>query len=145
MDDCFTLLFVYDKCQHGSAIGWPLSPPTWSSLSPPAPPHPSRLFRSPRLSSLSCTSNAHWLHILNSLTHSHWLCSLRMAMYGSMFLSPSLPPSPSPAPSRVHPPLLCVCISIAVTEFSLATTAPRCLGFHALMWEDEPDPLDSGI
>jgi len=39
-----------------------MTPLTWTSLSPPSPPHPSRLLLSPGLSSLSHTANSHWLY-----------------------------------------------------------------------------------
>ena len=70
-------MLVSTKDQHESAIGLTMPPPTWTSLPPPSPSHPSRLLRSPGLSSLSHITNFHWLSILY------------MVMYISM-LHPSL-------------------------------------------------------
>ena len=52
-----------------------MSPPSWISLPPPSPSHPSRLLQCPCLNSLSHTANSQWLSILH------------MVIYGSMFLS----------------------------------------------------------
>ena len=41
------------------------APPSWASLPPSTPSHPSRLFQSTSLSSLSHSSNFHWLSILH--------------------------------------------------------------------------------
>ena len=84
---------VSTKHQHESAIGIHMSPPTWISLPPPSPPHPSRLLPSPSLSSLSQTTDSHWLSVLH------------MVGYVSMLLSPYNPPSPS-LPSHVHESVL---------------------------------------
>ena len=51
--------------QHGSVIGIYMSPPSWASLPPPIPSHPSRLSQSPDLSSLSHRANSHWLSIFH--------------------------------------------------------------------------------
>ena len=47
--------------QQKSAIDIHMSLLSWSSLPPPTPSHPSRLSQSTSLSSLSHTSNSHWL------------------------------------------------------------------------------------
>ena len=39
--------------QHDSAIGIHMSPPSWSPLAPPSPPHPSRVSQSPSVCSPS--------------------------------------------------------------------------------------------
>ena len=39
--------------------------PSWTSLPPPTPSHPSRLLQSPGLLSLSHEANSHWLSILH--------------------------------------------------------------------------------
>ena len=57
------------KHQHESAIGLPMSPPTWISLPPPSLSQPSRLLMSPGLSSLNHTGNSHWLSILHMVIH----------------------------------------------------------------------------
>ena len=50
--------------QHESAIGIPMSPPSWTSLPLPTASQPSSLSQSLCLSSLSHTANSHWLSIL---------------------------------------------------------------------------------
>ena len=45
--------------QHVSAIGIHLSAPSWTSLPPPTPSHPSQRSQSPGLSSLSHLANSH--------------------------------------------------------------------------------------
>ena len=68
---------------HESAIGRHMSIPSWTSLLPPTPFHPSRLSQSPGFSSLSHTANFHWLSILH------------MVVYVSMLPSHLLHPHPS--------------------------------------------------
>ena len=68
---------------HESAIGRHMSIPSWTSLLPPTPFHPSRLSQSPGFSSLSQTANFHWLSILH------------MVVYVSMLPSHLLHPHPS--------------------------------------------------
>ena len=65
--------------QHELSVGIHISPPSWSSLPPPAPSHPSRLSQSPGLSSLSHTANSHWLSILHVLVYMFPCCSLHSA------------------------------------------------------------------
>ena len=67
---------------------------------PPSPSHRSRLLQSPSLSSLSHTENSLWLFVLH------------MVMYGSMLLSPYIPPSPS-SPRLMCINLFPVCVCIA--------------------------------
>ena len=43
--------------QHELSIGVHMSPPSWTSVPPPTLSHPSRLFQSPSLSSLSHSAN----------------------------------------------------------------------------------------
>ena len=45
--------------QHKSAICVHMSPPSWTSLSPPSPSHPSRLSQNSRLSSLHYIPSSH--------------------------------------------------------------------------------------
>ena len=47
----YNVVFVSAKPQHESAIGIPMSPPSWTCLPAPSPSHHSRLSQSPRLSS----------------------------------------------------------------------------------------------
>ena len=61
----YRIVLVSAKHQHKSAIGIHLSPPSWISLPPPSPSHPTRLLQIPGLSSLSHTANSHWLSILH--------------------------------------------------------------------------------
>ena len=94
--------------QHESAIGIHTSPPSWASLPPPTPSHPSRLSQSPGCS-LHHTANSPWLCIFTSVSSvvsdSLWPHGLQHArlpygnVYVSMPLSPFIPPSPSPAVS----------------------------------------------
>ena len=97
-------MLVSTKHQHESAVGLLMSPPTWTSLPPSPPSHPSRLLPSPSLSSLSHVANSHWLSVLH------------MVMYVSMLFSPYLPHSPSSPTSCVHKSILNVCISIAALQ-----------------------------
>ena len=61
----YSIVFVSIKHQHESAIGLLMCPPSWTSIPPPSPSHPSRrLLPSPSLNSLSYTANFHWLSIL---------------------------------------------------------------------------------
>ena len=66
--------------QHELAIGVHMSPPSWISFPPLTLSHPSRLFQSPCLSSLSHTANFHCL----------FTC---VSVYASTLLSPSISPS----------------------------------------------------
>ena len=50
---------------YGSAIGIPMSPPSWTSLLPRTPPHPSRSSQSAGLRSLYHTASSHWLAVLH--------------------------------------------------------------------------------
>ena len=54
-----SIALVSTEHRHESAIGLPMSPPTWTSLPPPSLSCPSRLLPSPGLSSLSHTANSH--------------------------------------------------------------------------------------
>ena len=46
-----------------------MSPPSWTSLPPPTPSHPSRLLQSPGLISLSHTAISHWISILHMVMY----------------------------------------------------------------------------
>ena len=72
--------------QHESAIGIRVCPPTWTSLPPPPPSHPSRLSRSTG-SELPDTQQI------------PTGCLFYIRMYVSVLLSPFVPPSPSPTVS----------------------------------------------
>ena len=96
--------------QHESAIGLHMSPPSWASLPPPSPSHPSRLSQSPGLSSLHHTANSPWLCIFTSVSSvvsdSLWPHGLKHARlpYSNVYISmlwysPFVPPSPSSAES----------------------------------------------
>ena len=77
-------------CQHELASGVHMSPPSWTSLPPPALSHPSRLLQNPSLSSLSHTANFHWLSILYMIVYLLTCCSL----HSSYPLLPSFCPCP---------------------------------------------------
>ena len=72
---------------HDSATGIYMSPPSWTSLPPPCPSHPSRLSQSTRWSSLCHTANPHSLSILHMIIYV-FPCSCQF-----------VPPSSSPAVS----------------------------------------------
>ena len=82
--------------QHESAIGIHMSSPSWNSLLPLIPSHPSRLSQSPSLSSLSHTANFHWLSVL------HMVVYMFNHMFGTSVLFPCGPlsflPGTSPFP-----------------------------------------------
>ena len=83
-------------CQHESAIGIVrMLPPSWTSLPPPSPSHPSRLSRSTGLNSLCHRANLHWL--------SNVTCG---NVYVSVLLTALIPPSP---PCPVPTSLVSVC------------------------------------
>ena len=56
--DLRLIALVSTKHQE-SAIGLPMSPPRWTSLSPPSPAHPLSCY--PALNFLSHVANSHWL------------------------------------------------------------------------------------
>ena len=62
--------------QHESAVGIPMSPPSWASLPPSSPSHTSRLLQIPGLSSLSHTANSHWLSVFHMVVYKVPCCSL---------------------------------------------------------------------
>ena len=78
---------VSAKHQHESAIGIHMSPPSYKSLPLLSPSYPSRLSRSPGLSSLSQTPNSHWLSILHIVVYTFPRYSLHSS-------HPLLPPHP---------------------------------------------------
>ena len=54
-------IFLFSvKPQHESAIGIHISPPFWTSLPSPSPPHPSRLMQSPCLTFLAIQRRRQW-------------------------------------------------------------------------------------
>ena len=57
LEFCHTLTWI----SHGVHM----SPPSWTSLSPPSPSHPSRLSQNSRLSSLHCIPSSYSLSILH--------------------------------------------------------------------------------
>ena len=87
--------------QHESAVGIHMSPPSWASLPPPTPSHPSRLSQNTWLSPLLHTANSHQLSVLH------------MGMF--MFKCCSLSLSHPLLPHCVHKSVLCVCVSIAIS------------------------------
>ena len=89
---------------HTSAwvsLRYTCAPPSSPSLSPPTQSHPSRLFQSPSLSSLSPTENACWLSILHMVVYT-------LPCYFLQSSHPLLPPTAS-----IHKFVLYVCVSIA--------------------------------
>ena len=83
---------------HQSALGRPVSPPSWASLPPPTPSLPSRCRRASGLSSLRHTAHFHWpsaLHMVTcmspcySLNASHPLLPPLCPQLLSQFYSPS--------------------------------------------------------
>ena len=92
--------------QHESAIGVHMSPPSWTSLPPPTPSHPSRLSQSTGF----------------ELPESHRkfplaVCSTYGNVYVSVLLSQRIPPSPSST-------VLYVSISFAALQLSSSVTLP---------------------
>ena len=67
-DFTFTVL-VSSIHQHELAIGTHMSPPSWTSLPPHTPSHPSRVSQSLGLSSLNHTANSHWLSVLHIVVY----------------------------------------------------------------------------
>ena len=65
----YNIALVFAIHQHESAIGIPISPPCWNSLSSSIPSHPSMLLQSPSLNSLSHTANSHWLFNLRMVVY----------------------------------------------------------------------------
>ena len=64
----YSIVLVSAKYQHESTTGIPMSPPSWTSLPPPAPTHPWGCYRAPvwvpwvmflKISS----ARKHWLHL----------------------------------------------------------------------------------
>ena len=78
--------------QHELALDIHMSPPSWTSLSPSTPSHPSRLSHSTGLSSRPHTANSHWLSILHMVIY---------IVYVSRLLCQFVPPSPCPTVSTV--------------------------------------------
>ena len=98
--------------QHESAIGIHMSSPM--NLPPTSHPFPpSRLLRSPSLSSLSHTANSHWLSILHMVVY----------MLPFYFIHSSHPLLPPPPRAHVHKSVLYVCISIALQTGSLVPSS----------------------
>ena len=58
-----------------------MSAPSWASLPPPTPSHPSRLSQSPGLSSLGHAANPHWLLFYR------WYC---ICFHGALSIDPTL-------------------------------------------------------
>ena len=103
--------------QHDSATGIHMSAPSWTSLPPPCPSHPSRLSQNTGWSALCHTANSHLLSILH------------MIIYVFPCYSQFIPLSPSPTVSTV---CLYVCISIAapcVHQYHLSRFHMRALIF----------------
>ena len=86
----YSIVLVSAIDQHESAIDMP--PPSWTSLSPSTPSHPSRLSHSTGLSSRPHTVNSHWLSILHMVIY---------IVYVSRLLSQFVPPSSCPTVSTV--------------------------------------------
>ena len=95
-DTCFTMLcWVSAICQHESATGIHMFPPSWIPLPHPSPSYPSRLSQS-----------------TVELPESYCKCPLAIcfkygSVYVSMLFSPFVPPSPPPPPT-VSPSLVSV-------------------------------------
>ena len=85
----YRILWISIIHQQESAIGTPMSPPSWASLPSPPPSHPSACHRAFSLcfSSLSHTANSHWLSILHIV--------LKFPCY-SLHTAPLLPLLPHP-------------------------------------------------
>ena len=86
-ENCFTILCWFHN-QHKSATDLHMSPPSWTSLPPPTPSHPSRLSQSPR-PELPASYGKFPLAVY--FTYGN--------VYVSMLLSQFVPPSPSSAVS----------------------------------------------
>ena len=122
-------MLVSIKHQHVSAIGLPMSPPTWPSFPPPSPSHPSRLWPSPGLSSPSHTAKSHWLSIL------------QMVIYVSVLLSPYTPPSPFYS-AAMSLSLFSMSVSILHAAFSVMSNSLKPHGLHPAKLFC---PWDSGV
>ena len=82
-DNCFTMPCWFLPYNNANTINIHVSPPTWTSLPSPTPPHPSRLSQSARLSSLLYSN----FPLASYFTYGN--------VYVSMLLSQLVPPSPS--------------------------------------------------
>ena len=71
----FLCVLVSAVHRRGSAIDMHVSRPSWASLPPPTPSHPSGLSQSTRLSSLRHTANSYWLSILHMIVYVSMLLS----------------------------------------------------------------------
>ena len=98
----YNILLVSAIHKYESAIGIHMSPPSWMSLPPSTPPHPSRLSQSPGWSCLSHTTNSPWLSILRMV-----MCMFACYSLGSphLLFPPIVPTS-----------LFCVCVSTAALQ-----------------------------
>ena len=70
-----------------------MSPPAWTSLPPPSPPHPLGCNQAPDLSSLSHTANAHGLSISHMVVCFHVTLSISPTMNMLLCLMLSFRPS----------------------------------------------------
>ena len=71
-----------------------MSPPTWISLQPPTPPHPSMLPQSTRfeLAPYIITTNSHWLPVSHTVIYVFPCCCLNLSPVSSPTVSTSLFP-----------------------------------------------------
>ena len=79
----YSIVLVSAKHQHESSIGIHMSHLSWVSLPPLLPSQPCRFLQSPGLSSLSHTTNSHWLSIL------HMVMNVSMLLWFENFWSTS--------------------------------------------------------
>ena len=110
-------MLVSAKHQHESAIGIPMSLPSWTSLSPPSPSHASRLLK-------SHTANSHWLPILHMVMYMFPCYSLQTP-------HPLLPP-PHHVCSLCLCPLCCPANRLISTVFLYALYIYICVNIQYL-------------
>ena len=97
-------MLVSTKHQHESAIGFPMSPPTWTSLPQPSSSHPSRLIELPE-------------------SYTKFPLAIYFT-YGDVcfHITLSIPPTLCflPATSCVYKSVINVCVSIAALQIGLS-------------------------
>ena len=114
----YNIVLVSVKHHHESAIGTHMSHPSWISLSPPSPSHPSRLLQSSSLSSLIHTAHPHWLSNLHMV--------IKFPCYFRHTSHPLLPPHP-PGPEVCS---LCLCLHCCPANNFISTTFLDSIYMH---------------
>ena len=73
----YNIVKFFAICQHESAIGIRISPPSWTPLPPLSPSHPLGCRKALALGSLHHTSSFHWLSVLQVVVYRFQCCSLK--------------------------------------------------------------------